>query len=104
MGDEENGSESEESGLMTSSPLGPQMNRCQVYVCSWPRGNTKSNHPGNPVCKAEKDMLKRRDMHTDSAVIVVLIAIVDIVLDDSKGLWWHCVRRWLGKGSWHCAC
>ena len=103
MGSKGNGSESEESALMTPSLLGPQTNRRQVYVCSWPRGKAKSNHPGNPVRKVEKDMSERQDMHTDSAVIVVVIAIVDVVLDDSKGLWWHCVRQWLGKGSWHCA-
>jgi len=42
-------------------------------------------------------------MQTDSAVIMALVAIVDVVLDDSKRLWWHCVRQWLDKGSWHCA-
>jgi len=31
-------------------------------------------------------------MHTDSAVIVALVAIVDVVLDDSKGSRWHCVQ------------
>jgi len=84
-GGEGNGSESEEFAPMMPSLFGPQTNRCQVYVCSWPRGEAKSNHPGNPVCKAEEDMLERRDMHTDSAVIVALVAIVNVVLDDSKG-------------------
>ena len=36
-------------------------------------------------------------MHTDSAVIAALVAIVDVVLDDGKGSQWHCVRRRLGK-------
>jgi len=42
-------------------------------------------------------MSERQDMHTDSAVITAFVAIVDIVLDDSKGSRWHCVQRWLGK-------
>ena len=59
MGGEGNGSESEESAPITPSLLGPQTNRCQVYVCLWPRGDTKSNHPGNPVCKVEEDTSER---------------------------------------------
>jgi len=34
---------------MTPSLISPQTNRHQVYVHLWPRGNAKSNLPGNPI-------------------------------------------------------